>query len=361
MRAKIWLSLAVGWISLSLIGASGATVASTSTVSGPPRVPGAGRGVYLGAWVNPEKRSEKSCPKKQRYAGCQEFAQLPTFIKQVGKVAILHVYAGWSDAAPVKSLRVISHRFGAIPLLDWACGDSDRRISAGDDDPLIFAYAKALKSYGKPLFLRWFWEMNLLSKSHARCTSLSSDYVAAWQHIWRIFHGKLASRYACNPVAPPISRQTCTINVKNAAFVWCPSGDKKNYPSYYPGNSYVDWIAADGYSRGEHGSPSFFKLFDPFYSWAQMQDPAAPVMIAETGSGNKATGTTKGNVQASYLQGAATAIVKPITPIIKPSRMPAVQAFVYFDSKGNDGSWDLEGAGLAAFRALRNQFTFGRR
>jgi hypothetical protein len=354
MWARIGLVMALSVSALSFAGAGGIALASSSASRGMPPVPGVGRGVYLGAWVNPAHLKNKGAP------GSNEFKQLPKFDQQAGRgMAILHLYTGWKKPAPISALKKIAGHFGAIPLLDWACGDTDANIAAGKDDALIYAYAKALKAYGQPVFLRWFWEMNLATHPSCigptqpilvvpcvviTCVSPASEYVSAWQRIWAIFHGRLA-----------VSGKK--VHAGNVAFVWCPgvsNPSNTSYTSYYPGNGYVDWLAADGYSHGTKGGgggPSFPKVFGTFYNWAQTQDPGSPVMIAETGSGNTASGRAKGNIQAAYLTSAADAVA---------TTMPAVEAFVYFDAPGSAGNWDLQpGAGFAVFKSLGRLFTFG--
>jgi hypothetical protein len=349
---RIWIAIAVavGMSGLSLAGAGGAMVAASSPGQGKPAVPGVGRGVYLGAWVNPEKGKSSSAEK--------EFQQLPAFDASAGRaMAILHLYVHWNTKAPIAALETISDTFHAIPLLDWHCGDTDANIVEGRDDRLIYAYAKVLKRYGKPVFLRWFWEMN--DANHASCLgttvppivghcsascatpavaqlgSPSHYYVEAWQRIWAIFHGGLAVRGH-------------KIDAGNVAFVWCPSVSNTDYTSYYPGNRYVDWIAADGYS---HGRRSFTALFDGFYKWAQSTDRGAPLMIAETASGDSGSSARRSSLQQAYLTSVVSAVA---------GTMPAVEAFVYFDSMGSHGKWVLQpGPGLTAFQALGGQFTFG--
>jgi hypothetical protein len=283
--------------------------------------------VYLGAWVNPERRFTHGVP------GSQELAQLPQFDSLAGRrMAILGLYAKWTQPAPLSTLNAIAN-YGAIPLLSWNCGDTNANVAAGTDDQLIVAYAQALKQYGKPLFLRWHWEMNL--PSHPQCGDSPSNYIAAWRHIWAIFKAQHAD---------------------NVAFVWCPSASKSQYASnfadYYPGNSYVDWIAGDAYSRTYQGSPDFPKLWRPFYDWARRANPAGPIMVAETGTGGDATGSAKGQIQATYLDSALKAIASG-------GPMNAIQAFIYFDAPSTAGGWDLEnGQGSKAFAALGRKFTF---
>jgi hypothetical protein len=354
MSRAVCLALAAAAVCLPLMTAGASSGPPSANADAPPPVPGVGGGTYLGAWVNPGGLQATDCPSSQRFPGCQEFMQLPDFEDQVGRhMAILHAYSGWSEPAPLQSLRLISGRFRAYPLLDWSCGDSDARIAAGADDQQIFDYAKALESYGKPVFLRWFWEMNISTTAHAKCLSANepSDYIDAWQRVWKIFHGHIASPSACVSQSPANADQSCTVDAENVAFVWCPDVSKGNYAAFYPNSGYVDWIAADRYSKGEEGAGSFDDLFSGFYSWAQEQDPGAPMMIAETGSGNAAADpTTKGETQAAYLQSALSTI--------SDSR-PALEAFVYFDAPGPDGSWDLTGAGIDEFAQLGTHFTFG--
>jgi len=316
------------------LGASG--VSGPTSVGAKPRVPGAGHGVYLGAWVNPKGVSGTGGP------ASQELAQLRSFDAQAGReMAVLHVYSGWWVPAPTDALDEVSDSYGAIPLLDWGCDDQDKDVATGKDDKLIYAYAQALQRYAKPVFLRWFWEMNLTTSQHAACTNSPSDFTQAWQHIWKLFHGEVAYNGH-------------TIDASNVAFVWCPSVSKSDYADYYPGNGYVDWIAVDGYSRAGQGRPTFPTLFASFYHWAQSEDPDAPIMIAETGSGADApTDNDAGSIQAAYLSSIGAAVA-PNGP------MRAVQAVVYFDAVGKAGSWVLQpGPGLNAFKALGRQLTFG--
>jgi hypothetical protein len=329
----LWILAAVAVICVGCGGSKPSSVTSPTTPSSPsgkPPVPGRGQGVYLGAWVNPQHLFTHHVP------GSQELEQLPEFDRLAGrKMAILGVYAKWTETAPIGTLNAIANQHGAIPLLSWACGDTNANVAAGADDQLITAYANALKQYGKPVFLRWYWEMNL--RAHPRCIDSPGNYIAAWRHIWTIFHAQQAN---------------------NVAFVWSPSANKspyaKNFADYYPGNSYVDWIAGDAYSRAYQGRPQFQQLWKPFYDWAQATDPAAPVMVAETGTGDAADGGTRGQIQAAYLDSALKAIANH-------GPMDAIQAFVYFDASGPMENWDLEsGQGVNAFQALGRAFTFRR-
>lgn len=310
----------------------------------PPGVPGAGRSVYRGAFVNPSGSGETD-------------EALSDFERQVGPLAIVHDYSGFKTALPTSQLHLIA-RLGAIPLLDWGgCGQhpfagQDAAIVAGKEDTLIYNYAKGLVAFAKPVFLRYFWEMNLSGDQVCAALSPSSPtitpeqlYQQAWIRIWKIFHGQL------EPQGEP------PVNATNVAFVWCPgtgadgTGDVGSFADWYPGSAYVDWIAADGYSHPPDG-PAFTNVFGAWYAWAKTQ--GKPLMIGETGAGS--TAADSGTVQQAYLEGAARAIVSG-------GPMDDIQAFVYFDSPGHNAKqptldWALVGPGLAAFQDLRYELYY---
>jgi len=328
----------------------------------PPAFPGEGKGVYLGAFVRPNYETALD-------NGAER------------KMAVLHYYSSWDLPAPISSLRLIS-KYGAVPLLDWACGDEtttngqpqgdngDLNIVSGLDNEMIFKYAQALAKYRKPVFLRWYWEMNLQDPTHedngcdgsgtsgTNCVlsggrvnlTPAQCFQAAWAHIWLIFHGQIG----------PIHGHT--VDASNVAFVWCPSVDVDDWAEYWPGLSFVDWICADGYSPSPV-DPSFASLFGPIYNWALQTDPAAPFMVGETGSGGGPVHSSQGTVQETYLSGAVQAIVNGYQG---QAAMSNVQALVYFDAVGKSNpnnpqqDWTLQpGLGFEEFCQIGTVFTFG--
>lgn len=272
-------------------------------------------GAYLGAWLNPAGISG---------AGPEgELGQLPLFEQMTSsRPAILNVYTGFASSAPISSLQAIEAR-GAIPLIAWGCAPVTA-ISAGDYDARIRAFAAALRALRYPVFLRWFWEMNLPTREAVSCLGSAgpSGYIAAWDHIWTIFHDTDAT---------------------NVAFVWCPGvGGQAQWASFFPGAAYVDWIGADGYDRKHLGSEAFSAIFDKWYS--AYSGLGKPMMVAETG----ATAVD----QMAYLDGIAGTL---------PTEFPAIKAVVYFDAAGPNGQWELGAAGLSAFRSLASEPYFSYR
>jgi hypothetical protein len=305
--------------------ANSSTEVASDSGSSAPAIPATG--AYLGAWVNPGSLTGggTSCTGTNTEAGCNEIEQLPQFNQSIGKsVSILHVYAGFKNALPVTTLDAIKAN-GSIPLIDWGCSDVGT-IASGQDDATITAYAQALKTYGSPVFLRWFWEMNLNDQANSNCGAYNNGagYIAAWQHIWSIFH---------------------RVGTSNVAFVWCPSIQNGSAAQYYPGDQYVDWISVDGYDRTGQGTSGFSSIFGSYYG--QWVSHGKPIMIAETAA--FANPSTNSAEQAAYLEGIANVL---------PGSFPDIKAVVYFDSVGPAGDWSLQGSGSTAFKALADSSYF---
>lgn len=270
----------------------------------PPAIPA--RGAYLGAWVNPQDLSVRAGDEKPM----KMVGQLAAFNAAVGRpVAILHAFSGFADPLPVKSLAAIE-RNGSIPLLDWHCGNL-ADINAGKYDSLIHAYAKGVRAFGKPMFLRWYWEMNLDNRKAQSCAAYGHGpaFIAAWRRIRTIFNAEGAA---------------------NAAFVWCPSGHGDVTP-YYPGDAYVDWVAGDKFDRKGLGEAAFAIMFGNFF--ANLPSHDKPIMVGATGA--------PAEDQVAYIRGIAKDAPK----------FPKIKAIMYFDAPGKHG-FQLQGDGLAAFKVL---------
>jgi len=231
------------------------------------------------------------------------------------------VYQSWFTPVKVSTLAALSAT-GATPMIDWTC-TSDAAIIDGSQDNLITSYAKGLKNYGRPVFLRWFWEMNLTGLPRtAGClgSAGSAGYIAAWKHIWTIFQAQGAT---------------------NVAFVWCPSISNTAVP-FYPGDAYVNWIGWDGYDRKQNPTTILQSQFLTFYNaWV---GHGKPMVIGETGA------TTD---QQTYLTDLATEL---------PILYPHVHAILYYDSK-SASDWTLVNTpgqqGLSQFVAMGQNPYFG--
>jgi len=284
-------------------------------------------GVFLGLFDNAAHLSPFAD------GGMQVYDQLVLFEGGVGRrMAIDLHYDTWSS--PLVSASVQADvAAGRIPLVSWQCGVPDSALAAGSADALIAAQARAVAALGRPVMIRWFWEMDLSGSAYgvqgthaAAClgSSGSSGYVAAWRHIVDIFRANGAT---------------------NVAWVFCPgqeaygpaaSAQGRGASSFYPGDAYVDWIGEDAYARGPAATlPKLIANMSSDYGTS-----GKPLIVAETGAVEA--------VQPSFL-----ASFSGIS-----SAYPAVKAVVYFNSSGPIGSYVLTGSGQSAFDRMARSAEF---
>ncbi len=213
---------------------------------------------------------------------------------------------------------------GRIPMISWNGKNVQAAdIAAGRYDDMIKQRAKATKALGKPVLIRWFWEMDGNKKISFAGTP--AQYVAAWQHIVTVFRNQGA---------------------ENVRWVWCPNASAfkdGTAQQFYPGDDFVDWIAADGYNwaPGRHGDDyrPFKDIFEGFYGWASLKNK--PIMVAETGVQERNPGE-----KAQWISDAREAI---------KNNFPLLRALVYFDSD-QDYDWELttSASAVEAFKQMAN-------
>lgn len=124
---------------------------------------------------------------------------------------------------------------GMTPMISWNLPLTGAAVTDGSKDSYIKAQADAIRSYGKPVFVRLDWEMNANADWYPDWNEPAvspAEFIASWQHVYRLFQQE---------------------NATNAAFVWCPTlwnGPADLSPSaWYPGDQYVDWIGVDAYPQ----------------------------------------------------------------------------------------------------------------
>jgi beta-mannanase len=188
---------------------------------------------------------------------------------------------------------------GRTPMISWG-GTTTTDITSGKYDSYITAQAQAIKALNTPVFLRWFWEMD--GNTFAAQAVSPDAFKAAWVHIHQIFD---------------------SVGANKVAWVFCPTGygfDKGVAQGFYPGDQWVDWVAADGfngYPVASGTSPTdFAATFSTFYAWGMAQNK--PMMVAATGSVENGTTTDK----AKWIQNMARAV---------NTYMPGIRAICYLD------------------------------
>ncbi len=240
------------------------------------------------------------------------------------RLAIVNRYVPWTFSR-WQDVSTYLHG-GHLPLISWSAAPTATAadITSGSQDALIRAAAVALKHAGGKVFLRPFYEFDQ-PPGHPRYIGTPRQVVAAWRHLAGIFRAAGAT---------------------NVRLVWCPMAfDFQGgvAASFWPGNKYVNWVAADGYNFPGSTWHSFRDIFQNAYHFAYVHGKR--MMIAETASPASDPRTP------AWMAGAAKWI----------HHHTLVHAVSYFDSmspKGYNFEVTSNSRTLAAFRAwgLRRYF-----
>ena len=293
-------------------------VPSPADSSGPgsqPVVPGPCQ-AYLGASVDP---TGSSLPEPAALAALDQGLGRPASIVQLDQA--------WN--APINATQLEqTYATGAIPMVTWSCGDLDSHVIDGNDDPIISAAAQAMAATGLPILLQWYPDPGSFPNDSSKClgNAGAAGYVQAYRDIVRQFRSAGAG---------------------NVAFVW--SVDTNDSPStswgsLYPGDAFVDWIAADGFDRSTT-PPTAGLVQNRFGAWySAFASSGKPLMISDTGA---VTGQQP-SVQDTYLNLLASLL---------QTSFPLIKAVVYQDgpSAGPTGTpydYTLDPAGQSALDAL---------
>ena len=295
-----------------------------------PSIKPSSTSLYWGAWIDPGPRDQPAPV---------NLARIDAFEYMVGKrPSILESYSAFfkcddgSGGAcsgeygfPEEQLETIRQR-GAIPLFTWASESSSGQVeqsnfqladvAAGKWDTYIRRWAEAARAWSHPFFLRFNWEMNgnWYPWGLGVNGNQPGDYIAAWQHVHRIF---------------------TDIGATNATWVWCPFVGPRPTRPFYPGDEYVDWTCLDGYNRvipEQVGWRSFSQIFKPSYKEITEEiAPTKPMLIAETASAEKEA--PPGQSKAQWIEAMFAAL---------PVEFPAVRGLLWFNYEEDEKTWPLE-------------------
>jgi len=161
---------------------------------------------------------------------------------------------------PTKEAQTVSDKGGAIfiKLEPWSWkGKNDssftlEKLVKGEYDYLLKRFAMGAIKFGKPIFVSFAHEMN---GNWYPWSGNPKLYVKAFRHIHDVIQ---------------------KAGTKNITWVWNPdifSAAK----AYYPGNTYVDWVAIDGYNWS--GTDSAASLFNKRLK--ELKPLGKPIMIGE--------------------------------------------------------------------------------
>ena len=232
---------------------------------------------------------------------------------------LINVFVGWTSPFPTSIVNtILCHK--STPLITWEPWVPLADIAAGVYDDYIDAWSQAISQTQSTVFLRWGHEMNgCIPGNVPPCWYTWGgdpvNYVAAWRHIH--------------------DRMETTNGVRNVVWVWTPNitqGDLfTDYPDYYPGDDYVDWVGASGFNTAQKAwwdpKPTCF-TFDDLFSpilYDMTDRYPKPQMVAEF-----ASACDNGCDQALWISEAYHQALF----------YPRLQALVWF----NVAKWEGEGA-----------------
>jgi hypothetical protein len=254
--------------------------------SGGPDVPESG--AYLGAYVRPPGGD----------SAAQRIAAVLAYEQQLGhRLGLVHLYHPWGSAFPDRADVYFAGR-GTIVLISLGGAPDTQAIAAGRYDRMIRKRALALKRLGRRVLLMWRGEMDRPNLRHA--IGSPAAFISAWLHIRAIFSAAQAD---------------------NVGWVWCPTAAGfagGRAPAYYPGDSQVDWVCADGYASS--AAEPLSAVLGPFLGWAAGHPK--PVLIGEFGVGARGQGD-----RAAWVAGAGQLARSD----------PQIKALAYFDADAFNG------------------------
>ncbi|HET9773086.1 MAG TPA: glycosyl hydrolase [Acidimicrobiia bacterium] len=256
-----------------------------------------------------------------------------------------HYHGEWESIAEdgLSWLEEWDVQSGRIPLVGWGCYDSSKIISGSEDD-IIRRTAQQMKAFGHEFFMRYCWEMDGARKQGT--VKSAEKFNEAWRRMHRIFQEEGAT---------------------NVIWTWTANAagfkDKRKYtnneppaPYFYPGDEYVDWIAADGYNWGvskrNQGDRwrQVLEIFDEFMVFARAHPK--PIMIGEYGAQEQRDDPA---AKPEWMRQAHDTVMnKPRTEACPwCGAYSDVAAIVYFDvDYGSHGDWRImsSDATLAAYK-----------
>jgi beta-mannanase len=248
----------------------------------------------------------------------------PAWEAQMGrKFDIVHFYHQWTQNFPTAEERALAAE-GRLLLINWKSPGSWPAVANGSQDAQITATANRLKAFGRKMFLAFHHE----PENDIPGAGQPADYAKAFRRVVEVFN---------------------RVGADNVLFVWnmmgFVGGHGDIYPTLYPGDQYVDWIAYDPYNwygcKSGHKTRSFAEITKAFYDWTAAHAPGKPLMLAEYGLREQPAGS------ASKAQWFRDELVQ-----LKTTRT-RLKALVYFNNL-HKCDWRItsSSASVAAYREI---------
>ncbi|WP_089335455.1 glycoside hydrolase family 26 protein [Blastococcus mobilis] len=269
-----------------------------------------------------------------------DLGDLERFEQSVGRRADLVMWYAAFDSFPDFPSRDAAALLarGSIPEISWepwvGTGGVEQpayRLSTiinGGHDEYIRRWARQIRDWGGPLWLRFGYEMNgnWNSWSEGVNGNRPGEYVQAWRHVHRLFEREGA---------------------RNVVWVWSPNVDSPTGVSLrdvYPGDDVVDVAALDGYNWGRTQQWSRWRTFEQVFATALDELDSLtsrPLVLGEVGS------TEMGGDKAAWVKNFFAAL----------DRRGGIRGFLWFNYD-KETDWRVQSSpdSLAAFRAGLSQY-----
>jgi glycosyl hydrolase family 26 len=286
------------------------------------------------------------------------YTTLPTSLAsretQLGrKLDIYHFHYGaakgscYATAPFSKGLESWAWGRGVYSLVSWSPGYTIAQVNSGSYDSCFRDVAQRFKNFGHPAWLRLWWEFNGTWFPWSYDPNNAGPFITAWRRVVGIFK---------------------SVGATNTMFVWAPAEgyyDPTKRQTGYPGDTYVDWVASDGYNWNKSGAwcglhagwCEFWETFHHGYSGSQARGVEVdfrnrkPYMVPEVAS-----------VEDLYTAGRKGKWMVNVRDRIK-TEFPGLKAIVYsdFDRTASEGvNWriDTTSSSLSGFKTLAQDAYF---
>jgi hypothetical protein len=164
------------------------------------------------------------------------------------RLNVINVFVDFKTSASTFTARLKSASAGgAVPEITWmpcsfilGCAANHdafplERIASGKYDSYIKSVAAAAKAFGRPVILRFAHEMNgsWYPWGNGVNGNTPAQYISAWRHVHKIF---------------------AAVRATNVFWFWSPNKEGHSLSSWYPGNSYTNFVGVDGYNGPQYSS-----------------------------------------------------------------------------------------------------------
>jgi hypothetical protein len=263
-------------------------------------------------------RSQATAPPPLSYLGVYEptspasYSGVDRFARLIGRSPNIAVYySSWWEPFQLAFARAaVAHH--AIPMVQVEPRNiSLAAIAAGQYDAYLRAYARAVRSLGRPVIFSFGHEMNADWYSWGYRHTSPAVFVAAWRHIHKLF---------------------TTVGADNVKWLWTvnvvPGPQVSAIKAWWPGTAYVTWTGIDGhYFQPANRFPNLFGA-----ALGQVRALSRdPVLIAETGIAPD-VGSGK------------------IVDLFSGAQAHGLLGVVWFDVKGHNVRVENHPAAIAAFK-----------